>query len=247
MMRAVLASLLAVLLTGACAPAVAPRPPSPAVAVSDPVLTEELMLHQPCTTDEAATLAGTGDEGDLRAAACYLYLAQSAEERGEQLEMARRGLDPAQQVARRRPESALAHYLAAYLTGLVAEADPLRGLAGVRAIEEAALRARELNPHLDEGGPDRMLGELYLQAPGPPISVGDPEKAVKHFRSAVDVAPGFAGNRLGLAEALLAMEEPSSACTELHAYFTAVPTPGQRESEWRRAVDLLGALCTNGM
>jgi tetratricopeptide (TPR) repeat protein len=248
MMRPARASLLAALtlLALACAPAVAPRAPTPAVAVSDPVLTEELMLRQPCTPEEAISLAGSDDEGNLRAAACYLYLAETAEDRDGRLEMARRGLEAAQEVARLHPESALAHYLSAHLAGLEAEADPLRGLVAVRHIEESATRARDLNPHLDGGGPDRILGELYLQAPGPPVSVGDPERALEHFRRAVDLAPDIGENRLGLAEALLSMEEPSSACAELHAYFTALVPPGQRREEWGRAVDLLSALCTDG-
>ncbi len=249
MPRNVLASLLAVglLLTGACAPAVAPRPPAPPIAVADPALREELRLHQPCTEEEAQALAGTGDDGDLRAAACYLYLAETAADREARLELARRGLEAAERVADRRPDSALAHYLSAYLTGLEAEADPLRALGRVRQIEGAALRARELNPPLDGGGPDRMLGELYLQAPGPPVSVGDPERALEHFRSAVDLAPEIPDNRLGLAEALLGLGEAGSSCAELHAYFTGLPGPEAGEEPWRRALDLLWGLCEEGL
>ena len=105
------------------------------------------------------------------------------------------------------PEDATAHYLTAYLAGLEAENDPARGLELVPVIEREALTAAHLNPNMDNGGPDRMLGELYLRGPSFPMSVGDLEKAVTHFRKAVKLAPNFLPNRLGLAEALTENEE----------------------------------------
>jgi predicted Zn-dependent protease len=71
-------------------------------------------------------------------------------------------------------------------------------------IEQEAARAAALAPDLDCAGPDRMLGELYRQAPGRPWSIGDPAKAVVHFRRAAALAPDSVANRLGLAQALLA-------------------------------------------
>ena len=244
-MRAVLVNLIAaLLLASGCAPAAAPRGTSPAVAVTDPVLTQELMLHRPCVPEEASSPAASGAEGDLRSAACYLYLAESAEERDEKLRLVRRGLERAGEVAREHPESPLAHYLLAYLSGLEAEADPLRGLGRVRDIERFALRARDLDPRIDRGGPDRMLGELYLRAPGPPVSVGDPERALFHFRRAADLAADHGENRLGLAEALFAAGETSSSCRELHTYLAGLPLSGEGTEEWRRAMALLNDLCS---
>lgn len=214
---------------------------------SDPSLKEmEVVIAGPCSRAEAEQWASDALEEvtvQMKAANCYAFLAETGKDGGVRLSDAQAGRRLAEKAAQRVPESALAHYLNAYLTGLEAENDPLHGLSWVPVIEREALLASKLDPYIHHGGPHRMLGELYLRAPGVPISIGDVEKAVAHYRLAVTQAPDFAPNRLGLIEALLKAQEIREACIELHALLTGMPPSGGTRSEWEKAMELLKRLC----
>ena len=175
-----------------------------------------IVLWQACGIEQARALEAAAADGEsaLRASACFASLLRREAE-GPKKDFARRGLAQAEAAVAALPKSALAHYLAAYLHGMEAEQHPLRGLDLVPRIEQEALLAAGLDPGLDFGGPDRILGELYLRAPAFPVSVGDSAKAVEHYSRAATLAPDFAENRLGLAEALLADGDAPRACREL--------------------------------
>jgi tetratricopeptide (TPR) repeat protein len=206
----------------------------------------DLTICAPCSRHEAEQWAGDGERDAgyaLKAANCYIFLVKAGTEKASRLADARTGRQLAEGAVQRQPGSGLAHYLYAYLTGLEAENDPLRGLELVPVIEEEARLAAELSPSIDYAGPDRMLGELYLRAPGIPISIGDVEKAIVSYQRAVRLAPGCADNRLGLAEALLKGEEATEACLELHRLLSDMPPDNAFETTWKHALDLLRRLC----
>ncbi len=182
-------------------------------------------------------------EAAFQAARCYAVLARSGKSRPVRLENAINGRKMAETAVARNPEDAAAHYLAAYLTGLQAENDTLKGLSLVPVIEKSALEASRLNPGLDHGGPDRMLGELYLRAPEPPLGIGDLEKAVHHYQRAVSQDSDYAENRLGLAEAYIQDEEPQMACDQLAQALGRISPRQGREKEWSRALQLMKRLC----
>jgi hypothetical protein len=179
----------------------------------------------------------------LKAASCFVVLIGEGGKKEVQLADARRGRNLAERAVSIYPGSGLAHYLAAYLTGLEAERDPMRGLDFVLVIEREAKLAAELAPGVDHGGPDRMLGELYLRAPGFPMSVGDPGKALFHYRRSVDLAPGYLENRLGLAEALFHDEQNAKSCDELTKVLSAMPPQEDFRATWKKAISLLERLC----
>lgn len=223
-----------------------PLPPVPAAAGEGGAAPRdaEVDLFGPCTREEARRWEAEAERDGtaaLRAASCYAVLAEGEEEKSEGLADAERGRKAAGIAVAKLPGSAPAHYLAAYLAGLEADRAPLRGLRLVPVIEREAVRAAELDPAVDRGGPDRMLGELYLRAPGFPISVGDSKKSVAHYRRALAHAPGEPENRLGLAEALLEEEDLAGACGEIRALVEgASPAgPGPR----RRAMELFSRHC----
>ena len=129
------------------------------------------LLTKSCSENEARGLALKGRKDPLaalEAAACYAFLARQGKSKTEKLADAKEGRKLAEIAVTAFPENATAHYLAAYLAGLEAENDPARGLELVPVIEREALTAAHLNPNMDNGGPDRMLGELYLKAPPSP-------------------------------------------------------------------------------
>ncbi len=201
----------------------------------------------PCTRDEARGWAANAEKDGssaLRAASCYAFLVKQGADKGSRLSDAKRGRQLAETGVKLLPESGQAHYLYAYLTGLEAENDALRGLELVPMIEREARIASELDPSVDHAGPDRMLGELYLRAPGMPVSIGDVEKAVAHYQRAFDIAPGYAENQLGLVETLLEAGEVKKACTHLHELLSNIPPVRSSEVTWRKALGLLKRLCT---
>lgn len=243
-MKVVIGLLIALLLAAwGCAP-VRPVPPR-RPGVGEPSLPQPVEIGRPCTRDEAFAreAEAAGDpQAALEGAACLIYLAERAEEGPSRLGDIRRGRRLAETAVEAWPESGLAHYLLAWLVGLEAETVPLKGLELVTFIEREAQTAAGLEPAVDHGGPDRMLGELYLRTPGFPVSIGDSELAVEHFRKAVAQAPLFAENRLGLAEALLADGDIAAACGELTEAWRRL-APDREGENWQRALKLQQRLC----
>jgi len=249
-MKVPLGSLIVIVLVlGACAQN--RELPGPAEEAKGRVVAlppdEAMPLWEPCTREQAEAWAAKADvdgRAALRAESCYVVLIREEKNKGQQLKNAKYGRMLAENTVKRFPESGLALYLAANLTALEAKYDPLRGLELVPTIEREALAAARLNPKLDHGGPDRLLGELYLRAPGFPVSIGDSGKAVIHYRRALAQDPNFPENRLGVVEALLADDENVGACKELSDFFDATSMPYERKSEWEKALGLLKNLCS---
>ncbi|MBW1780714.1 MAG: hypothetical protein JRL30_08225 [Deltaproteobacteria bacterium] len=203
----------------------------------------------PCTRDEAREWAADAEKDGwsaLKAASCYAFLVKQGADEGSRLSDAKKGRQLAETGIKQLPQSGLAHYLVAYLTGLEAENDTLRGLELVPIIEREARIASQLNASIDYGGPDRMLGELYLRAPVMPVSIGDVEKGVIHYQRAFAIAPEYADNQMGLVETLLEAGDVKKACTHLHELLSNMPPARSSEATWRKALGLLKRLCTEG-
>lgn len=217
------------------------RVPTPVSAPTGAV--ESPVLWEPCDAVQAEQLrmAAQQDAGAaLRGAACYAYLVERA---GGDPAGARTGRQLAESAVAAFPANATAHYLLGYLAGLEAQHNPLRALTLVPVIEQEALAALALNPALDQGGPPRMLGDLYLRAPAFPASVGDTALAVEYFRQAVELAPDFADNRLGLIDALLAETETAEACLQLQALWSTLAPKDGAGSAWQRGLELQQRMC----
>ncbi len=114
--------------------------------------------------------------------------------------------------------SVAAHYYLAITVGKLA--DLKRNLAAygmVKEVEREFHKARELDEQFNHAGPDRCLGELYLKAPGWPLSLGSRSKARKHLERAAELAPDFPENRLLLAEAYGKWHEKKQLTQQLEA------------------------------
>jgi hypothetical protein len=74
---------------------------------------------------------------------------------------------------------------------------------------------RKLKPELDDWGPDRVLGILYYNLPGWPLSRGDNDKALVHLAKAAEGAPHRAVNRLYHAKTLWKDDQKEKAKGEL--------------------------------
>jgi len=76
----------------------------------------------------------------------------------------------------------------------------MASLKSIDPMHKAMVVVLEENEQFYFAGPHRVLGRLYHQAPGWPISIGNKNKAAKHLERAVQLAPSFMHNRLYLSE-----------------------------------------------
>ena len=174
---------------------------------------KKIRLWQPCSINDAESLAKSKKEKDLlESAACYASLFES--KTIDDSKYAEAGQKAIRTYLEKNPKSGVGHYLYAYLVGKQAQLSPLNGLDLVHVLEQEALLALSLSPEVDSAGPDRMLGELYCQAPSAPFSLGSIEKSLKYFEEAVKIAPDYYLNHLGYGAALLEDDERSKACAQ---------------------------------
>jgi tetratricopeptide (TPR) repeat protein len=119
----------------------------------------------------------------------------------ERSEAAQAGIDACRQAVALDINAAPAHYYLALNLGESARAKKLGALKLLHEMEHELLKAAELDPAFDYGGPDRALGLLYLKAPPWPASVGNRNKARARLEAAVELSPDYPDNHLSLAEA----------------------------------------------
>lgn len=179
----------------------------------------------------------------LNSAYCFTKLIELETNSSQRLADAKQGLKIAKSLAEQNQSNAVPQYLVALHTGYVAENDVLHGLSLVTEIELAAKNAAAIDPAIDSAGPERVLGELYLQAPGPPVSIGDADAATSHFKRAAALAPLSIDNQLGLVEALIADDELDAACLATHTLFNKFPQPAAQKPAWEKGLKLLERLC----
>lgn len=97
------------------------------------------------------------------------------------------------------------YYLAANL-GLAVRDRLDLAIQNLPRLEREMQRAVELSPDVDDGGPLRLLGMLYLKAPPWPSGIGDGDKALELLKRAVDQHPSHPLNHLFYAQALWEVE-----------------------------------------
>jgi tetratricopeptide (TPR) repeat protein len=97
-----------------------------------------------------------------------------------------------------------------------------------------------LDPSVEEGGPHRALGNLYLEIPY--FLGGNLELSIKHFQKAIQLGPEFGENYLGLAEVYIENEDFVLAKDVLDQFLDMELSSQNNESilEWRaEALNLL--------
>ena len=126
------------------------------------------------------------------------------------------GQSYAETLIREEPNRVEGHYwLAMNLCGQADVGGKLLGRKLLPRILEELQRAVALDAAYDQAGAHRVLGRIYYEAPGWPLSVGDMQKSRQHLQAAVRLAPATSTNHLYLAQTLLRLNEPSLARQEL--------------------------------
>jgi hypothetical protein len=175
------------------------------------------------------------------AQACF-ELADAATNETQRAEIARLGIAVCHHWLAREPAAAPGHYYLGMNLGQLAkaEAPSLAAYKLVHEVEREFQAAAKLDVHYDYAGPARLLGLLYLQAPGWPLSVGNKRKAGEWLERAAALAPDYPENQLCLAEAQLKWRQREELETTLKKIAALWPAARARftgekwEQNWQR-------------
>lgn len=142
------------------------------------------------------------------------------------------------------------YYWRAIASGLYARHNRLTaGRDAMSRIREDATAAIRIDPTFEHGGPHRVLGTLYLRAPGPPTGVGSLRRALHHLEQAREIAPEHPENLLPLAEAYLEAGRRADAEALLEKLLESEIPYGDEEerTDWRtEATELLERIRETG-
>jgi len=126
------------------------------------------------------------------------------------------GQSYAETLIREEPNRVEGHYwLALNLCGQAEVGSKLLGSKLLPRILEELQRAIALDGTFDQAGAHRVIGRIYYEAPGWPLSVGDMQKSRQHLQAAVRLSPATSTNHLYLAQTLSRLNETGLARQEL--------------------------------
>lgn len=109
-----------------------------------------------------------------------------------------------------QPNSAIGYFFRAICRGKQGEMKGMwSSLGAIDPFEEDMKKALALDPAIQNGGPNRALGKLYLELPF--FLGGSNGKAINHLKEAVRLGPDYAENHLGLAQAYYAKNNYTAA------------------------------------
>jgi tetratricopeptide (TPR) repeat protein len=156
-----------------------------------------------------------------------------------------KGLTYAENLLAQQPDGVAGHYWKALNLSGLADVNRLRGFKLLAQIMDELKRSLALDETYDQAGAHRVLGRIYFEAPGWPLSVGDREKSLEQLTAAVRLAPDNSTNHLYLAETLLAMGKKAQASKELEKVLQArryAISPQDLEQDHQEARGLLKKL-----
>jgi len=165
------------------------------------IVSKDLAKIQRAVELLAEHLAAQPDDGEALwlAGKAYLYLGDRTEE--GRLQVFEKGKEYADRAVELVPNSPDAHY---WLSALIGRIGQTRGILSslfmVRPMKDALDRVLELDPNYAPAY--WVLSQLYQQAPGFPLSIGNKKLALENAQRAVELAPDELEFQLQLARAL---------------------------------------------
>lgn len=179
-------------------------------------------------TLEQALGAGQGaDQADAevlwRLARAYWWKAtRCTSDKASKLVLLEKGRAAAERAAAIDPASADAHH---WYAACMAQSAQVRGILQslfvVKPTVEALERALEADPN--HARTHYFLAELLYQLPGPPLSIGNRQRAVDEARIAVRLDPRSSSHHLVLGKALAAAKRYAEARSEFNYVLTMEP------------------------
>jgi tetratricopeptide (TPR) repeat protein len=224
--------ILAAALTG-LAGIWAPAQEQPADPLSQPRAAYELR-SSPAKAKAAVDLFGKALKADPKsyeaswegARACYYYghydLADAPD--SEVLALFQEGIGRARAAVALNPKGAEGHFWLGVLDGVYGETKGIfKSLSMVPEIKQEMAAALAINPSVEGGGPDRVLGRLYFKLPG--FKGGDNKKSIEHLEKSLQDAPTNALTRLYLAETYKSEGMKDKALEQVKFIIAMTPDP----------------------
>lgn len=134
------------------------------------------------------------------------------------------------------------HYYLATNLGLAVREHITVAMQNLDRLEHEMKQALALNSDIDDGGPLRLLGALYLKAPAWPNGIGDIDKALELLKKAATEHPRHPLNHLFYAQALWDEDEKANL-TQVKAEFVlgkkllAEGNWGYSKESWKKEFD----------
>ncbi|MGB0583293.1 MAG: hypothetical protein ACPGVU_26725, partial [Limisphaerales bacterium] len=124
----------------------------------------------------------------------YFFAGEFTTNKTDRARVAERGIAACQIAFASAPKSAEVNYYYALNQGQLARTKLFAALGLVRKMQTKLVFAASTSPKLNHAGPDRCLTQLYRDAPGWPISVGNKKKARAHIAKIKQHAPEYPEN-----------------------------------------------------
>lgn len=118
-------------------------------------------------------------------------------------------------VRAKEEQTAAYAFARAAITGRVVQSRGLTGAGLVADVERWALLSKKLSPDFRKGAAARLLGTLYVMAPGGWLEHGDSEQGLELLEGLVKKHPEQMENHLRLAEAYISLGDPAPAAPYL--------------------------------
>ncbi len=160
----------------------------------------------------------------------------------ERLVYFNKGKSYSESLVQKQPERVVGHYwLALNLCGIAEALGGGKALLLIPTIVDHLEKGRSLDETYEQGGPLRVLGRIYCEAPDWPLSEGNLSKSLKSLRTAVRIAPENSTNHLYLAKTLIELGKLEEAFTELNRVLTSKQAvlPCKLEEDQKEASDII--------
>jgi tetratricopeptide (TPR) repeat protein len=181
--------------------------------------------------DKAHTLDPKSYEAAWKAARASAWLADELyNDKTKRAHYSGVGRDYAKAAIELNPNGVEGHYYSGINTGLWVTTEVIGAKFDAPKVRDAAKKAAQIDPKFDKGGPYRLLGAVYANAPPWPASIGDTEKGVDYLNKALEIAPDFPLNNLLLGDAFAADGNYPEALKQYHKVLDAQPLPDTEHS-----------------
>jgi tetratricopeptide (TPR) repeat protein len=192
----------------------------------NPDVTSPEMENALLALDKATKAEPKSFEAQWKAARATVWLATDLyDDKTKRAHFAGRGGDYAKAAIGLDANRVEGHYYSGESLGLTATTKTIGAKFMVPSIRDAEKKAMQLDQCFDRGGPPRVLGSLYAEAPPWPGSIGDPDKGVELLQQALKCGPDWPLNNLLFGNALVKAEKYDEAKKQYQLVLDAAEKP----------------------
>lgn len=169
------------------------RTEGPAKFVAQSLVAAQSVLHREPNNEVA----------NYFVARAAFWLIEYGNMESDEEEMAKHGFESAEKLMEIDPSRAEYSFLAGAHMGIMIKHSLRPSVIRLRKVRDFFENAAKLNPRLNEGGPLRALGMIYVLSPPWPAGVGDIDEGIDMLQQAVRMFPTYPENHIYLAKAYM--------------------------------------------